>query len=70
MDHVTQRLSEEGKMTVHIILSSVDEMFMHVAQAFQEQDRDGQKKWTTFVHKVHQKKKRRLEAAVDDADAG
>ena len=69
MDHITQRLNEEGKMIEHITLSSVDDMFMHVAQDFQQHDRDGQKKWTTFVHKMRQRKKRRLEA-VDDADAG
>jgi hypothetical protein len=70
MDHVTERLTEEGKLTDIITLANVDEMFMHVAQDFQEQDRDGQKKWTTFVHKVHKKKRRRVEAAEDETDAG
>jgi hypothetical protein len=68
MDHITKRLSEEGRLMDIITLSSVDEMFMNVAQDFQEQDRDGQKKWTTFVHQVHKKKRRRVEA-VDETDA-
>ena len=69
MDHVTERLTELDKFTAHITLSSVDQMFMHVAPDFEEHDRDGQKKWTTFVHRVRNKnKKRRLEAA--DPDAG
>jgi hypothetical protein len=66
MGHVTDRVRELDKLTANITLSSVDAMFMHVAMDYQEEDRDGQKKWTTFVHKVH-KKKRRLQS---EADAG
>jgi len=55
MTWITKKVQAAGAMEEEITLSSVDRMFAVVTDEFSEGERNGQKKWSTFV-RVLQKK--------------